>query len=55
MNLLSYTKKIADKINFYDNIVKTALSDFNFSNPFAPPINITVIWIDSGDNPPRGT
>ena len=46
MNLLSYTKKIAEKINFYDEIVKNSLSDFPLSNPFAQQVNITVIWID---------
>ena len=49
MNLLSYTKKLAEKINFYDEIVKSSLSDFNLSNPFAAPVNITVIWIDGDD------
>lgn len=50
MNLLSYTKKIAEKINFYDEIAKTAMSDFNMLNPFAPqPTNITIIWIDGND------
>ena len=50
MNLLSYTQKIAEKINFYDEIAKTALSSFGISNPFIrntqQPINITIIWID---------
>ena len=50
MNLLSYTKKIAEKINFYDEIVKNSLSDFSLSNPFAHPVNITVIWIDDDDD-----
>lgn len=55
MNLLSYTQKIAEKINFYDEIAKTALSSFGISNPFTPtaqqPINITIIWIeDENDN-----
>ena len=54
MNLLSYTKKIAEKINFYDEIVKSSLSDFNLSNPFTPPINITLIWIDDNDDTHRG-
>lgn len=54
MNLLSYTRKIAEKINFYDEIAKNALSDFAIANPFIPqppqqPVNITIIWID-GEN-----
>jgi len=48
MNLLSYTKKIAEKINFYDEIAKASLSDYNIFNPFVKnqPLNITIIWID---------
>lgn len=49
MNLLSYTQKIAEKINFYDEIAKSALSNFNLTNPFAhsnDPVNITIIWIE---------
>ena len=52
MNLLSYTKRIAEKINFYDEIAKSALSNFNLTNPFVQndPINITIIWIEGDDD-----
>ena len=51
MNLLSCTKKIAEKINFYDEIAKNSLSEFNMFNPFASqPLNITIIWIDGDDD-----
>ena len=48
MNLLSYTKKIAEKINFYDDFAKNAMSNLNLINPFQPkpPLNITIIWIE---------
>ena len=48
MNLLSYTKRIAEKINFYDEIARSALANFNLTNPFAhnDPVNITIIWIE---------
>ena len=51
MNLLSYTKQIAEKINFYDEIAKSALADFNMLNPFAKtqPLNVTIIWIENKD------
>ena len=52
MNLLSYTKRIAEKINFYDEIAKSAFSNFNLTNPFVQndPINITIIWIEGDDD-----
>lgn len=44
MNLFEYTKKLAQKIKFYDEIAKT--SYFGMKNPFAQQQNITVIWIE---------
>ena len=44
MNLLDYTKKISKKIKFYDEIAKTPF--FGMKNPFAEPINVTVIWVE---------
>ena len=50
MNLLYYTRKIAEKINFYDEIAKNALSGFSLHNPFSSqPVNITIIWIDNDE------
>lgn len=49
MNLLAYTKKLSEKIAYYDSITK----DDKFShmiNPFAKPINITIIWVDEKDD-----
>ena len=44
MNLFEYTKKLSEKIKFYDDIAKTPY--FGMKNPFAEPVNITVIWIE---------
>lgn len=50
MNLLSFTKKISEKIKYYDDISKDTFSGLNMMNPFAQeyakPINITIIWVD---------
>ncbi len=39
--MLSYTKKLARQINLYDKLAKKAAT-----NPFAKPLNITIIWVD---------
>lgn len=44
MKLLDYTKKLTDKIKYYDTIAKTTL--FSAYNPFAKPINLTIVWIE---------
>ena len=51
VNLLSFTKKLSEKIRFYDDISKDTFSGLNMINPFAGeyyarPVNITVIWVD---------
>lgn len=44
MNLLDYTKKLSEKIKFYDSIAKNS---YCFGvNPFAKPVNITVVWVE---------
>lgn len=46
MNLFEYTKKLSDKIKFYDSIAQNNLFENPFwINPFAKPMNITIIWI----------
>jgi len=45
INLLSYTKTLSDRIRFYDKISEKAVNIFN---PFAKPINITIVWVDEG-------
>ena len=47
MNLFNYTKKLSEKIKYYDEIAKTPF--FGMKNPFAKPQNITVIWIEEKD------
>ena len=50
INLLSYTKKLSDKIKFYDKISEEPVNIFN---PFAKPVNITVVWVEeNNDTPP---
>ncbi len=44
MNLLSYTKKLAEQIAYYDEIAK--IDFFKEANPFVQPINITIIWVE---------
>ena len=51
MNLFDYTKKLSDKIKFYDSIAQNTFSGIQMANPFAKPINITIIWVeDDSDN-----
>ena len=49
MNLFNYTKKISEKIKFYDEIAQNPF--FGMNNPFAKPINITVVWIEERITP----
>ncbi len=49
MNLLAYTKNLYKKINFYDKIVKNKNFDKYTANPFAKPVNLTIIWIENDD------
>jgi hypothetical protein len=41
ISLLHYTKKLYDKIRFYDK-----LAEKPSENPFAKPINITIVWVE---------
>jgi len=49
MNLLNYTKKLYEKINFYDRILKPKNFDKNMTNPFSKPLNVTIIWVENND------
>ncbi len=53
MNLLDYTKKLSEKIKFYDSIAQNRFTGINMTNPFAKPINITVIWVEDDFNKPN--
>ncbi|HIS82600.1 hypothetical protein KID03_05660 [bacterium] len=46
MNLLNYTKKLSEKISYYDRLTRQA-KKFSMSNPFAKPANMTVIWVEN--------
>ncbi len=52
MNLLAYTKRLYEKINFYDRIIKSQNFPNNISNPFAKqqPVNLTIIWVDNDNS-----
>lgn len=49
MNLLTYTKQLYEKINFYDKLFKQQNLDISMTNPFAKPLNITIIWLESDE------
>lgn len=49
MNLLAYTKKLYEKIRFYDSVLKNKNFDDDYGNPFREPLNITIIWFDNDD------
>jgi len=45
MNLFEYTKRISEKIRFYDSLLKE--SSLNGYNPFVKPITLTIIWVEN--------
>lgn len=51
MNLLAYTKKLSEQINFYDLMAKNNFLNPNVTNPFkktfTEPINVTIIWVEN--------
>ncbi len=49
MNLLAYTKKLAEQIAYYDSLAKGDFWNNHISNPFTQPVNITIIWVDEKD------
>ncbi len=50
MNLLDYTKKLSEKIKFYDSIAQNTFFGIHTANPFAKTINITIIWVEDDCN-----
>jgi len=47
MNLFTYTKNIAEKIKYYDKLVKDMKLDFSLNNPFKPNSEFLVIWVEN--------
>lgn len=47
MDLLAYTRKLAEKINYYDRLVKSLKLDFSLHNPFKPDTELIVIWVEN--------
>lgn len=50
MNLFAYTKKLSEKISYYDRLTREAKKNFSMTNPFAKPVNMTVIWVENCDD-----
>ena len=44
MSLFDYTKKISEKIKFYDNISRKKY--FGYKNPFSQPVSYTIVWVE---------
>jgi len=44
INLLEYTKKLSEKIKYYDTIAKGTYAPM--INPFAKPVAITIVWVE---------
>ena len=47
MNLFTYTKKLAEKIKYYDNLTKNLKLNFSLNNPFKPNTEMLVIWVEN--------
>ena len=47
MNLFNYTKKLSEKISYYDRLTREAKKNFLMSNPFMRPSNLTVVWVEN--------
>ena len=47
MNLFNYTKKLSEKISYYDRLTRKEKKNFCTSNPFAVPVVKTVVWVEN--------
>ena len=47
MDLLAYTRKLAEKINYYDRLVKSLKPNFSLRNPFNQDPELIVIWVEN--------
>lgn len=47
MNLFDYTKKLSEKVKFYDSIAQNPF--LRTANPFAKPITVTIVWVENDD------
>ena len=48
-DLLSYTKKIAERISYYDAIVDFA-AESHWFNPFYKQPDVTVVWVENPED-----
>jgi len=48
-DLLSYTKKIAERISYYDAIVDFA-DESHWFNPFYKQPDVTVVWVENPED-----
>jgi len=46
MNLLSYTKKLYEKIQSYDKIAQNPYLNKGPENPFRKKHDLTIVWIE---------
>lgn len=47
MNLFTYTKKLAQKIKYYDRLANEIKLDFSINNPFKPKTEMIVVWVEN--------
>ena len=45
-----YTKRLSAQIAYYDSLAKGKYLESSITNPFAPLINVTIIWIDDNED-----
>ncbi|MBR5554663.1 hypothetical protein IKU74_01490 [bacterium] len=50
MYLFSYTKKLAEKIKYYDKLVNEMNLNLSFNNPFKTNKEFVVIWVENLDD-----
>lgn len=48
MKFLEYTKKLYEKVSYYDTVTKH--KNIKFTNPFTKRDTITIIWVDNDKN-----
>ncbi len=48
--LFEYTKRLSEQIAYYDAIAKGEFLNSRITNPFAQPINVTIIWIEDNED-----
>ena len=47
MDLLTYTKKLAEKIRYYDKLTKDLKFNLSLQNPFKQNTELLVVWVEN--------